>query len=138
MLLRLAWCKWRIALTAEPLQYLRRHAESTQWQTRTLPAGCTPAVFAARCSALVALAARQRLVQATCLPQALVLQQVLRQHGVAAQLQVGARRTPEGGISAHAWVEAAGALFGGDADMYTRFPGFSSRALVDTDGREQS
>jgi hypothetical protein len=53
---------------------------------------------------LVAAAARHGPYRATCLPTAVVLQSILKRHGMAATLRLGVRRRA-GALEAHAWVE---------------------------------
>lgn len=57
-----------------------------------------------------------------CLQTALVLQSVLRSRGIPAAVRVGVRRE-EGGLEAHAWVEAAGWVLddGPGSTAYTAF-----------------
>lgn len=65
---------------------------------------------------------------ATCLPQALVAQMLLRRHGYPADLRIGVARDGDGRLEAHAWVEAAGQIvIGGSASAlarYTPLPAF--------------
>lgn len=49
----------------------------------------------------------------TCLAKALALQQLLAWHGIAADVRLGLRRTPQG-LDGHAWVECAGEPVGDD------------------------
>jgi hypothetical protein len=59
---------------------------------------------------------------ATCLPQALVAQMLLRRHGYQAQVRIGVAHTESGRLAAHAWVECAGQIvIGGSADAVARY-----------------
>lgn len=51
------------------------------------------------------LAASQHLPRTRCLPRALVLEALLRQAGIDADLRIGVAKTPARGLVAHAWVE---------------------------------
>lgn len=64
-------------------------------------------------------AASRYVPQATCLPQALVAQFLLRQNGYPADLQIGAARRADGKLEAHAWVtgENGTILIGGLPDL---------------------
>ena len=43
-----------------------------------------------------------------CLPQAMVAHAMLKRRGIDSVLHLGARRTDEAPIDAHAWLDAAG------------------------------
>ena len=62
-----------------------------------------------------AVAAASRLIpKATCLAQALAVQQFLKQSGREARVHIGVERGEGGHLDAHAWVESRGkVLFGG-------------------------
>lgn len=125
LLWRLPLLRLQLALAADPARLVQLRDAAVPAHPGSLPPACTQADFAARCAALVALAARQPLIAATCLPQALALQSLLQQHGVPAQLRLGAARAPGGRIAAHAWVEHAGVVLGADVAQYTPFRCFS-------------
>jgi len=58
----------------------------------------------------------------TCLVQALAAQRWLARHGVASEIVLGARKTGEDGIDAHAWLKAGDRIVvGGDVDGYQPF-----------------
>jgi hypothetical protein len=65
---------------------------------------------------------------ATCLPQALAAQTLLRRHGYQAQVRIGVAHTATRRLEAHAWVECAGRIvIGGSAEAvarYTPLPAF--------------
>lgn len=65
---------------------------------------------------------------ATCLPQALTAQVLLRRNGHAADLKIGVARDDRGRLEAHAWVESTGQIvIGGSATTvarYTPLPAF--------------
>lgn len=59
---------------------------------------------------------------ATCLPQALAAQVLLRRAGYRAQTRIGVAHGGERRLEAHAWVECAGQIiFGGSTDALTRY-----------------
>jgi hypothetical protein len=68
----------------------------------------------------------QRVVpKATCLPQAVAAEALLTRGGLPAHLQIGVKKTSDGKITAHAWVESDGRIVVGDLrdlDAYTRLP----------------
>lgn len=68
----------------------------------------------------------QRVVpRATCLPQAVAAEALLTRGGLPAHLQIGVKKTSDGKITAHAWVESDGRIVVGDLrdlDAYTRLP----------------
>jgi hypothetical protein len=52
----------------------------------------------------------------TCLPRACAAQRMLGRRGVRSDLKLGVLRRPDGGLRAHAWIEADGWRIGHDAD----------------------
>ena len=61
--------------------------------------------------------------RATCLVQALAAKRWLGRLGVASRLKLGARKTGEQALDAHAWLEAGGRIVvGGDIGNYAEFP----------------
>jgi len=68
----------------------------------------------------------QRVIpKATCLPQAVAAEALLTRGGLPAHLQIGVKKTPDGKLTAHAWVESDGRIVVGylrDLDAYTRLP----------------
>ena len=52
---------------------------------------------------------------ATCLPRACAAHVMLGRRGIASHLRIGVVKSPHGGVSAHAWVEAGGVEIGLDA-----------------------
>ena len=72
---------------------------------------------------LVDAAARWNPVPATCLVRSMVLCRLLRRRGLAADLRIGVA-SPDGGLSAHAWIEHGGvalAAAGRRRHVYTAF-----------------
>ena len=53
---------------------------------------------------------------ATCLPQALAAEAILRRRGHPADLRLGVKRSDDG-VEAHAWVESYGRVIVGDGDL---------------------
>lgn len=68
----------------------------------------------------VSIAARHGLVRANCLERSLVLWGLLRRAGLAATLQLGARRV-DGRFEAHAWVDLDGTVLNDADDVAGRF-----------------
>lgn len=67
---------------------------------------------------------------ATCLPQALAAQTLLRRHGYQAQVRIGVAHTETRRLAAHAWVECAGRIvIGGSAEAVARYTPLPSRPL---------
>ena len=68
----------------------------------------------------------QRVIpRATCLPQAIAAEALLTRGGLPADLRIGVKKTPDGKLTAHAWVESSGRIVVGnlhDLDAYTRLP----------------
>lgn len=81
-----------------------------------------------RLAALAAIAGAHGLYRITCLRQALLLQWMLRRRGVHGSLQIGALKTPEGTLDAHAWVELDGVALGQPNLAHSSFPGFDTTA----------
>ena len=69
---------------------------------------------AQRLAELAAIAGRRGLVEATCLPQTLVVYASLRRRGLRPQLRIGVTRNPALPL-AHAWVELEGQALGSGA-----------------------
>jgi hypothetical protein len=68
-----------------------------------------------------AVSAAQRVVRATCLPQALAAEALLLRSGYTASLRVGVVRTAPGRLVAHAWVENDGRVVLGDLRELSRY-----------------
>jgi len=64
-----------------------------------------------------------------CLVRALATQALLTRYGYPAQLRIGVRKAEDGGLAAHAWLEAGGAIVIGDFAMgeYTALVAPSAR-----------
>lgn len=86
-------------------------------------------ISSARLARLVDTAARCYPRPMSCLPRSLVLEALLRRHGVEADLRIGVRRE-NGKLRAHAWIEDAGQPVGEPADIRRRF-----KPLVDARNR---
>ena len=74
-----------------------------------------------------AMSRAQRVVPgATCLPQALAAEALLKRGGLPADLRIGVMKDASGKLLAHAWVESEGRIVVGDlpggVDVYTRLP----------------
>jgi hypothetical protein len=77
---------------------------------------------AAAIAAIVELAARRRLAQATCLRRSLVLWYLLRRQGIDSEIRLGIRKQDDRALG-HAWVEIDGHIINDDSETiqhYTR------------------
>ncbi len=97
----------RLALWVVPLPVVRRWLA---WAARPGGGrGATPDRIA------WAIGRARRLVpRATCLPQALAAEALLRRAGHPADLRIGVAKTGPGRLLAHAWVECRGRVIVGD------------------------
>lgn len=111
---------------------LRRHGvrRTRRWllrgiaKPRQAPEASAAIVRAQRWAVLTSIMARHLLRRGdTCLREALVLEHCLRRQGVDAHLRIGARRTGDGGLDAHAWVESGGVALGQAPPSYATFGG---------------
>ncbi len=80
----------------------------------------TTPVPTSRIAGLVAAAARNHLLTLHCLPRALVLQSLLGDQGIQADLRIGVRRR-EKEMEAHAWVEQDGRVVGDSPELVRRY-----------------
>ena len=68
----------------------------------------------------------QRIIpRATCLPQAIAAEALLTRGGLPADLRIGVKKTSDGKLAAHAWVESNGRIVVGhlpELGTYTRLP----------------
>ena len=105
-------------MSVEDLDGLQRTiARLLAWRRNSqqagLPLGMHEVDYAQRCCALTAIAARHGPVKSNCLPQALVLQDLLERRGLTTELRIavlpGSRP-----LEAHAWVELSGIALGGN------------------------
>ena len=76
---------------------------------------------------MVSAAARRAPYAATCLPTALVLQSLLRRHGIEGELRIGVRKAAAA-LEAHAWIEHQGVPLIDAADVRERFGPFDLTA----------
>jgi transglutaminase superfamily protein len=81
------------------------------------------ALSANRILQLEAAAARNLFFHTNCLEQSLVLWSILRRHGFAAELKIGARKEA-GRFEAHAWVELDGHKLNDAGDSHAAFAPF--------------
>jgi hypothetical protein len=70
---------------------------------------------------LVDAAARNHVVEMTCLRRALTVQRMLRRRGIASQVVIGVRRDADKPLDAHAWVELGGAVLNDLPNVAQRF-----------------
>jgi hypothetical protein len=85
-----------------------------------LKAGSAGAASPAEMACAVGRAAARHPASVTCLPRALALQRMLARRGIDGRLRLGVRRVA-GELSAHAWIEVAGAPLGEPAAIEARF-----------------
>ena len=74
-----------------------------------------------RLTFIVSTAARNHLYKMSCLRKSLVLQLLLAQRGVAAELHFGVNREGPGSLGAHAWLEYEGRVIGEPQSLSARF-----------------
>jgi Transglutaminase-like superfamily len=96
-------------------QILTRRPETSEPRRMTLSAN--------RILQLQAAAARNLFFHANCLEQSLVLWMLLRRHGFAAELKIGARKEA-GRFEAHAWVELNRVRLNDQTDSNPKFVPF--------------
>jgi len=58
---------------------------------------------------------------ANCLPQALVLQTLLKRRGYPAQLHIGVTKTEDGQLKAHAWLTSQGSILIGNLENLSQY-----------------
>jgi hypothetical protein len=95
---------------------LRTRGFSTlqQYAAKMRPTDEAPARTQALIQALNTAVERARhhhIFPMTCLRRSLALQKMLANHGIAATLKIGVQKT-DGGLVAHAWIEAQGQRIG--------------------------
>ncbi len=100
------------ALRLRPFEASKRFAE--QAGLRTKPGN----VSINRILEIVQLCSRHLRATDNCLLRSLTSLYLLRRNGYEATLRIGAKRSPEGGIDAHAWLETLdGALLIDEASL---------------------
>lgn len=105
-----------IAVLLRTRGFARTKAMLERRQTRGRgPAGLTPRAMARLVDAPAAL------LRIGCLPRSLLLWHGLRVRGFAAVIRMGVSRCPDGGLSAHAWVEHEGQPLNDEFDVLARF-----------------
>jgi hypothetical protein len=57
-----------------------------------------------------------------CLVRALATQAMLARYGYPSELKIGVRKSEDGAFAAHAWLECAGAVIIGDAELESYTP----------------
>lgn len=75
---------------------------------------------AAETAAIVELAARRRVANATCLRRSLVLWLMLRRQGIESDLRLGVRKQ-DGELAGHAWVEIEGIVINDEANIAQQY-----------------
>jgi len=88
-------------------------------------------VAVSRTKRLVDIAAARHVCTMTCLPRSLVLQRLLAEQGIAAELMIGVHK--EGGVlSAHAWLESGGRPLGDPEKISARYAALTGADRVVT------
>lgn len=82
-------------------------------------AGDASALAPGEIAALVGAAGA--LLQARCLARSLVLGHFLRERTASVEIRLGVAKRPDGGLSAHAWVEFGGSPLNEGADLFERY-----------------
>ena len=99
-----------IDLALRALPFLRVQLFAAQVRTsRASSHDAAPVIR--RLERLIDIASRYHLHPMTCLRQALVLQRLLGERGIRADLRIGVRKENEM-LQAHAWVECGGMVIG--------------------------
>jgi len=105
-----AWaCGWVLmskAMLAAPRGSLAKWQRWLDWLAAHLPVAppCTPDE-----AAWAITAAARRMPRTRCLEWSLALRGLLAQAGIVGELRIGVAAAPSGTITAHAWVDVAGA-----------------------------
>lgn len=73
-------------------------------------------------------AARGLPFSTSCLERSLALRRLLRGQGLATDLRIGVRRSPDG-LTAHAWLELSGTVLNDSEDVHERYAAFSESVL---------
>lgn len=144
MLWRHPWPNWWMLLRATGLTVLvwaglstvplGRLTRALRRTARGLPhVGESTPLYRRRAAWAAQAVGRRFLPERPCLTQALVLQYLLLRRGdEAAELHIGATKSDDGVLQAHAWVERDGRVLIGGArspDEYERFVGLSDDLL---------
>jgi len=89
--------------------------------------GETPSARVVELGAAISSASRF-VPGARCVAQSLAGQSMLNRRGLSSRIHFGFRRTAEGSVSGHAWLEAGGAIVVGDEglDAFTRTATFDA------------
>jgi len=106
-LLRQIWFSFLLAdvgLRLSPLSSVQR---LLAWRFRRIPAAGAGSLGPSGLERLVDLAARHHVRPMGCLRRSLVLQALLKGHGLATDLRIGVRKEGDR-LQAHAWLEQAG------------------------------
>jgi hypothetical protein len=82
-----------------------------RFSSRLTPSDSTPEDVA-----YVVARVSRRVAYASCLTQALATWLLLRPSEHKARLQLGVRRSPAGGLEAHAWIETDAGVLSGDVE----------------------
>lgn len=107
------------ALRAGGFRHLRSQAAVPATRRRA-PGQPSEAAVTQSTARMVAAASHYGPYRATCLPQSLVLQWMLRRQGIGTELRFGVRRAG-GALDAHCWVEHQGRPLIDSPLVYSKF-----------------
>lgn len=77
---------------------------------------------------MVGLAARHGFINATCLPNAMILWWLLRRRGIKSDLRIGVRKEV-GEVQAHAWVEYKGFALNDEQNIRQHYVAFEQAVI---------
>ncbi len=128
------WLAWRLplvdlALRLFGLRRTRRFLLRGMQPPRSQ--ACSPATLidAQRLAALASMVGGRTITRASCLRQALVVEQRLRRRGLPAELRIGVRKGAGATFDAHAWVELDNIALGQPFLIHTGIPGAGERLV---------
>lgn len=102
-----AWCLLPVMSMRLRWRGLARAHAAAGGSVAGRPPGEEAVAFARRIARWVNVASRHGPWRPTCLPSSLVLQRLLREHGIESELRFGVRKAA-GRLEGHAWVEIGG------------------------------
>jgi|SRR5579863_7854787 len=113
-----------IGLRTAGFNVVRRRASRVAGHGRQPHAWCGPPPKSTvspptveRISWAVNAASRRIPGASNCLVRALATQSLLGRFGYRSELRIGVRKTPDGALTAHAWLESAGAVVIGEFEL---------------------
>jgi hypothetical protein len=105
----------RLALTLSSLQRVRARLAASPRRAKRLDAGVVPLAMSVRRASRI-------VPGATCLTQAIALQEMLGRRGIASVVRLGVREEQPDVLAAHAWLTVDGRIvLGGSEAALARF-----------------